>query len=184
MFALGIVYLRSMLMELIRPWGGLKRGTKGEDEMIKKIVAEIDEALKDLKNQVVSLVEEARQLLKSIRIQKQHQEDVQKKARPIWVYIRERDGYETISIVWSQVMFFSKGKNLPHYRDISRGRSYRISKGRFLKYVAGYHPQIQEELWDYEKAFGEFRKRQALLNKARINLQQFQKEAIKPIGEV
>jgi hypothetical protein len=152
---------------------------------MQKAITEIKLAHEGLKQQMIKLVDEARQMLRSLKTQKQRPEDAnEKKGKPVWVYIRERDGYDTISIVWSQVLFFNKEKKLPHYKDISRGRSYRISKGRFLKYVRGYHPQIQEELWEYEKAFGEFRKRQVLLNKARINLQQFQKEAIKPIGEV
>jgi len=142
----------------------------------------IDQAIEDLKKEAASLVEEVRRMLRSIKIQKKDPEDAQeKKAKPLWIYIRERPGYRTVAIVWTRVLYFNKQLNLPHYRDIARGRGYQISQGKFMKYCRGYHSQIQEELMGYEHAFGGIRRRQAHLIQARSHLLQYQKESAQQI---
>lgn len=138
--------------------------------MLEKAIEEIDGAINDLKVEAVPAVDEVRQMLQSLRPQE---------GKRLWVYVRERPGYDTISIVWTQVLYFNKAKNFPHYRDIARGRGYQISQKRFLHYARGYLPPIQEELMEYEKLFGSIRRRQGLLSQARSALIQIQKESDK-----
>lgn len=148
--------------------------------MMEVTLERLSQLIKNLKDEAVSLVNEVRELLKSLRPQRQG--DIQKeKARPLWLYLRERPSYETFSIVWTKVVYYNKARNLPHYRDIPRGRGYQISKARFMRFARAYHPEIQKELWAYEQTFGEIRYRQALLSKARTALTQSQKMTAKPI---
>jgi hypothetical protein len=158
---------------------------EGDVMLMQKAIEEIDLAFEALKKEIASMIEEVRRILRSLKIQKQNPEDAhEKKAKPLWIYLRERPGYGTVAIVWTRVLYFNKERNLPQYRDIARGRGYRISQRRFMQYARGYHPAVQEELFEYEQTFGEFRRRQAFLSKARTCLLQFQKEMIKPVQGV
>jgi hypothetical protein len=154
-------------------------------ELIMQVMLErISQLIQQLKDEATSLVNEVRELLKSLRLQRQNPGDGQKeKVRPLWLYLRERPGYDTVSIVWTQVIYYNKARNMPHYRDIARGRGYQISQTRFLRFARAYHPEIQQELWAYEKTFAAIRYRQSLLSKARTALIQFKKMAAKPTME-
>lgn len=149
---------------------------------MQKAIDVIDQAIETLKSRASSLVDEVQQLLKTQKPQKQNPEDPkEKRAKTIWVHLKERNGYDTFSIVWSKLKYFHHQSRRSFFEDIARGKSYCLGHNRFMKVVRGYHPQIQEELWGYEQLFGEIRQRQALLSQARINLSQYQKRASKPI---
>jgi hypothetical protein len=142
----------------------------------------IDLAIEALKSRASVLVEEVHQILKTQKPQKQNPEDpAEKRAKAIWVHLKERNGYNTFSIIWSKLKYFHHQSRRSFFEDVARGRSYQLTRGRFMAIVRGYHPQIQEELWGYEQLFGEIRHRQALLSQARTFLIQYQKRAAKPI---
>ena len=145
---------------------------------MERAVQEIDQGLIVLKEKATQLVAEVQQLLKHMKVQKLNPEDAsEKRPKALWVHLKEQPGYNTLSIVWSRVVYFHQQSKRPFYKDIPRGRGYRILQGKFMAYARGYHPEVQEGLWNYEMAFGEIRRLQSFLSQAKSLLRQYQKAA-------
>ena len=137
---------------------------------------DIDKEFESLSAKATSLVSEVQDLLKSQKPQKHNPDDPHEtRVKSIWIQIKQQNGYETVSIIWRYVKYFHQRTQRPFYQDIARGRGYCLPRTRFMAAVRGYHPEIQKELWEYEKSFANIRHRQAMLSQARSLLVQYQK---------
>lgn len=67
---------------------------------MQKAIDRIDQAIKGLKEQTEKLVNEACQFLKTVKPQK-NPGNPEKRTKPL-----SRPGYDTVSIVWSKVVYF------------------------------------------------------------------------------
>ncbi len=144
----------------------------------------IDNLIETLTSKAASYVKEVQDLLKTQKPQKYNPDNPEeKRAKPIWVRLRKKDGYDTFSIAWSRFNYYHHETRRSYFKDIPRGRSYCIPWKRFMQIVRGYHPEIQKELWEYEKIFGEIRQYLAFLSQSRVPMVNFHKKAAKPIGE-
>lgn len=147
------------------------------------IEIDIEQEMEALTAKASSMASEVQALLKSQKPQKYNPNDPHR-AKTLWVIIREIPGSQTISIVWRILKYFHHETKKPYYQDIARGKGFCIPRRRFVSAVRGYHPEIQSELWGYEKIFAEIRLRQSLLSQARQRLVLFQKRGGKPLEEI
>ena len=143
----------------------------------------IDNLIGELSSAAASNVKEVQDILNSQKPQKQNPEDPHR-VKAIWLQLKRRTGYETIAIIWRIVKYFHLASKKPYYQDIARGKGFCIPRRKFMAAVRCYHPEIQKELWEYEKTFAEIRLRQSLLSQARERLVLFQKRAGKPLEEI
>ena len=143
---------------------------------IQAAITIIDRKIGDLKEQARDFVKEVAALLKKVKPEKGEALKNEPKPKRIWIRFKETRGYETFSIVSSQVLYYDKQRNYPLQRDIVRGQNYKIPKVRFFQHVRGYASDIQDVLWSYEERFGEIRKHLTHLSRAREQLQQLLKE--------
>jgi len=143
---------------------------------IQSAIKIIDRKIGVLKEQARDFVGEVSALLKKVRPDQSEGLKNQPKPKRVWIRFKETKGYETFSIVWTEIIYYSKERNHPLQRDIVRGTHYKIPKAKFFHHVRGYPANIQDVLWAYEERFGKIRKHLTHLSRAREQLVQLLKE--------
>jgi len=142
--------------------------------MIEEALKIIDHELMTLKDEAQGMVQEVTGILKKL---KPRAPEAVKGTKPkqVWLRLKERNGYHTFSIVWTQVRYVNQSTGQMYSDDLTRGPNYRLPQGKFFSSVRGYPVNVQERLWWFENQFGEIRKQVSQLGRARDFLTQYLK---------
>jgi len=147
--------------------------------MIEEALKIIDRELVALKDKAQMMVQEVTGILKKLK-PKAAEAAKGTKPKQIWVRLKERNGYHTFSIVWTQVRYINQRTGQMYSEDLTRGPHFRLPQGKFFSSVRGYQMNVQERLWWFENQFGEIRKQISQLGRAQEFLKQYLKAVESP----